>query len=133
MNGGMRMQVKDIMTKKVEFIDGSKMVADAVKKMNQHNVSSLIVDHRGIEDAYGIVTRKDIVNKIVATGADPHTTKVADIMSKPLVFASPGLEHKYAARLLSNTGFRRLPVFDGKVIIGMLSNSDIFAAFSKTI
>lgn len=127
------MKAKDIMTAKVEFIDGSKTVADAIKQMNEYNVSSLIVDHRAVEDAYGIVTRKDIVNKIVATGDDPHTIKVADIMSKPLVFASPGLEHKYAARLLTNTGFRRLPVFDGKVIVGMLSNSDIFAAFSKTI
>lgn len=127
------MKTLDIMTKKVEFIDGSKTVADAIKQMNEHSVSSLIVDHRGMEDAYGIVTRKDIVNKIVATGDNPHTTKVADIMSKPLVFASPGLEHKYAARLLTHTGFRRLPVFDGKVIVGMLSNSDIFAAFSKTI
>ncbi len=127
------MKTQDIMTKKVEFIDGSKTVAEAIKQMNEHSVSSLIVDHRGMEDAYGIVTRKDIVNKIVATGDDPHTTKVADIMSKPLVFSSPGLEHKYAARLLANTGFRRLPVFDGKVIVGILSNSDIFAAFSKTI
>jgi len=126
-------KTQDIMTKKVEFIDGSKTVGEAIKVMNEHSVSSLIVDHRGMEDAYGIVTRKDIVNKIVATGKDPHTTKVADIMSKPLVFASPGLEHMYAARLLANTGFRRLPVFDGKVIVGMLSNSDIFAAFSKTI
>lgn len=127
------MKARDLMTKEVEFIDGSRNVADAIKKMNERNVSSLIVQHRGIEDAFGIVTRKDVVTKVIATGADPHATKVADIMSKPLVFASPGLEHKYVARLLANTGFRRLPVFDGKNIVGMLSNSDIFAAFSKTI
>jgi len=127
------MKAKDLMTKQVEFIDGSKTVAEAIRQMTERNVSSLIVDHRGIEDAYGILTRKDIVTKVIATGADPHATKVADIMSKPLVFASPGLEHKYAARLLANTGFRRLPVFDGKNIIGMLSNSDLFAAYSKTI
>ncbi|RLC45488.1 MAG: hypothetical protein DRH70_07410 [Candidatus Coatesbacteria bacterium] len=127
------MKAKDLMTKQVEFIDGSKTVAEAIRQMTERNVSSLIVDHRSIEDAYGILTRKDIVTKVIATGADPHATKVADIMSKPLVFASPGLEHKYAARLLANTGFRRLPVFDGKNIIGMLSNSDLFAAYSKTI
>ncbi|MBN1592489.1 MAG: CBS domain-containing protein [Candidatus Coatesbacteria bacterium] len=131
--GGTGVKAQDIMTKKVEFIDGSKTVADAIKMMNEHGVSSLIVDHRGVEDAYGIVTRKDVVNKVVATGDDPHKKTVAEIMSKPLVFASPGLEHKYAARLLATTGFRRLPVFDGKNIVGMLSNSDIFAAFSKTV
>lgn len=127
------MKAEDIMTKKVEFVDGSASVADAIRLMTQHGVSSLIVDHRGQEDAYGIITRKDIVTKVVATGVSPQTTKVADVMSKPLVFASPGLEHKYAARLLANTGFRRLPVFDGKNIVGMLSNSDIFKAFAETI
>ena len=127
------MKAEELMTKKVEFIDGSASVADAVRLMTQHDVSSLIVDHRGQEDAYGIITRKDVVTKVIATGESPQTTRVADIMSKPLVFASPGLEHKYAARLLAHTGFRRLPVFDGKNIVGMLSNSDIFKAFAETI
>jgi predicted transcriptional regulator len=30
--------------------------------------------------------------------------------------------------LFHNTGIRRAPVFDGKEIIGILSNSDIFDA-----
>ncbi|MCD6327057.1 CBS domain-containing protein [bacterium] len=127
------MKAQDLMTKKVKFIDGSESVATAIKTMVAEGVSSLIVDHRGPEDAYGIVTRKDVITKITATGLPPETTKVADIMSKPLVFASPGLEHKYAARLLAQTGFRRLPVFDGKNIIGVLSNSDIFNAFAKSV
>jgi len=127
------MKTQEMMTKAVQFIDGSATVAEAIKTMVAKNVSSLIVQHRGPEDAYGILTRKDIVNKIVATGEDPYKVKVADIMSKPLVFASPGLEDKYAARLMSHTGFRRLPVFDGKNIVGVLSNSDIFKAYAKKL
>jgi CBS domain-containing protein len=112
----------------VEFIEGSGTVADAVRQMKLKKVSSLIVNRRGIEDAWGIVTRKDIVNKVVDPGRDPSGVKVHEIMSKPLVMVSPGLYLKYCARLMHMAGIRRAPVFDGKEIVGILSNTDIFNA-----
>ena len=51
-----------------------------------------------------------------------------EIMSKPLITVSPGLALKYCARLFNAAGIRRAPVFDGKEIIGILSNTDIFNA-----
>jgi len=51
---------------------------------------------------------------------------VHEIMTKPLITVSPGLSVKYCARLFAKTGIRRAPVFDGKKIVGILSNSDIF-------
>ncbi len=121
-------KAQDVMTKDVVYIDGSATAADAVKLMRDKGVSSLIVEHRSQEDAYGIVTRKDVVNKVVDPGKDPLKVKVFEIMSKPLVMVSPGLALKYCARLLHHAGIRRAPVFDGKNIIGMLSNTDIFNA-----
>jgi CBS domain-containing protein len=119
-------KAQDVMSKNVVFIDGSKTVAAAIKLMREKGVSSLVVEHRSHEDAYGMVTRKDVVNKIVDPGKDPAKVKVFEIMSKPLVMVSPGLALKYCARLMHHTGIRRAPVFDGKKIIGILSNSDIF-------
>jgi predicted transcriptional regulator len=49
-------------------------------------------------------------------------------MSKPLITVSPGLALKYCARLFNHTDIRRAPVFDGKEIVGILSNTDIFKA-----
>ena len=121
-------KAQDVMTPNVVYIDGSKTVAQAVKLMRAEKVSSLIVRHRSQEDAFGIVTRKDVVNKIVDPGKDPAKVKVYEIMTKPLVMVSPGLALKYCARLMHHTGIRRAPVFDGTKIIGMLSNTDIFNA-----
>jgi len=118
----------DLMTKEVKMIDGSASVTEAVMKMRQEKVSSLVVDHRNQDDAYGILTRKDIVNKVVDPGKDPNALKVFEIMSKPLITVSPGLQIKYCARLMHHAGIRRAPVFDGKNIIGILSNTDIFNA-----
>jgi len=116
----------DVMTKNVVSIDGTATVADAVRLMREESVSSLFVNRRGIEDAWGIVTRKDVVCRVVDPGKDPSEVKVFEIMSKPLITVSPGLALKYCARLFNSTGIRRAPVFDGKEIIGILSNTDIF-------
>jgi CBS domain-containing protein len=116
------------MTKDVVFIDGKKSVADAVRLMKEKKVSSLFVNRRSPADAWGIVTRKDVVNKVVDPGKDPAQVKVFEIMSKPLITVSPGLALKYCARLFNSSGIRRAAVFDGKEIVGILSNTDIFNA-----
>lgn len=118
----------DVMTKGVISIEGTASVADAVRLMRDKKISSLFVNRRGQEDAWGIVTRKDVVNKVVDPGKDPAAVKVFEIMSKPLITVSPGLALKYCARLFNAAGIRRAPVFDGKDIVGILSNTDIFNA-----
>ena len=118
----------DVMTKNVISIEGKASVADAIDLMRKKKVSSLLVNRRDHTDAWGILTRKDVVNKIVDPGKDPHKVKVFEIMTKPLVTVSPGLALKYCARLMHTTGIRRAVVFDGKDVMGMLSNTDIFNA-----
>jgi CBS domain-containing protein len=120
--------VADVMTKDVVFIDGKATVTDAIRLMREKGVSSLVVNRRSHEDAWGIITRKDVVNQVVDPGRDPEYVKVFEIMSKPVIMASPGLTLKYCARLLRRSGFRRAPVFDGKDIVGIVSNTDIFNA-----
>ncbi len=118
----------DVMTKEVVTISGSATVADAIRLMRERKVSSLLVERRSQDDAWGILTRKDVVNKVVDPGKDPAEVKVHEIMSKPLITVSPGLALKYCARLFHAAGIRRAPVFDGKEIVGILSNTDIFNA-----
>ena len=121
-------KVADVMNKNVATIDGSETATSAIAMMRQKKVSSLVVNRRTHEDAWGIVTRKDIVGKIVDPGKDPKSVKVHEIMTKPVVMVSPGLALKYCARLFHNAGIRRAPVFDGKEIVGIISNTDIFNA-----
>jgi len=121
-------KAQDVMSKDVVCIDGTATVADAVRLMREQKVSSVFVNRRGQEDAWGIVTRKDVVNKVIDPGKAPADVMVFEIMSKPLITVSPGLALKYCARLFNAAGIRRAPVFDGKEIIGILSNTDIFNA-----
>jgi len=118
----------DVMTKEVVYIDGGESVSDAIRLMREQKVSSLVVNRREHEDAWGIVTRKDVVTKVVDPGKNPADVKVFEIMTKPVVTVSPSLALKYCARLMNHTGVRRAVVFDGKDILGILSNTDILNA-----
>ena len=123
------MKAADVMRKGVETISSSATVADALRKMQQLKVSSLIVDRRNKSDAYGILTKADIVTKVIEAGPkrkNLSNVKVFQIMSKPLVTVSSGLAIKYCTRVMKKSGVSRVPVFDGKQIVGILSMTDIF-------
>jgi len=125
------MNAKEIMTRKVMMVEDSVTASEAVRKMMEEKISSLIVNRRSDDDAYGIVTRRDVVSKVIALGLNAEEIKVSDIMTKPLVTVTPNLNIKHVARLMSQTGVRRIPVFDGQQMLGLISNSDIFRAFGK--
>jgi len=127
------MKAKDIMSTDIQMTNEEMTVAQIMGKMLKNKVASLIVDRSYDDDSYGIVTRRDIINKVVAVGADPHTLKVKDIMTKPLLIVTPNLSIRDIARLMVHTGVRRMPVFDGHKILGVVSNSDIFTGYGKYI
>ncbi|NPV49519.1 MAG: CBS domain-containing protein [Armatimonadetes bacterium] len=116
---------RDIMTPNVVMIDGTATVAEAVKLMKEKGVRALIVDRRGDEDAYGMVTQRDIAYKVMAQGLDPNEVKVHEIHSKPLIVVNPDLDIKYVARLMANFRLSRAPVIFDKKVQGIVSVSDL--------
>ena|SRR3972149_2361071 len=122
------LKVSDVMRKNVVTIDGNATVSEAVALMRKHKVSSLLVNRRTHDDAWGMLVRKDVVSKVIDPGKDPDKVKVFEIMTKPVIMVSPSLAIKYCARLLNQSGIRRAPVFDGKNVVGIISNSHIFDA-----
>lgn len=118
------MKVADIMTAEVVTILGSATVAEAVCLMKKKVIRTLIVDRRHPQDAYGIITETDIIEKVAAYGKDPKTMRVYEIMTKPCIVVNPDLGVEYAARLFTNTGISCAPVIkDG--LLGIICASDI--------
>jgi len=116
---------KDVMTTEVVTIDGMATAREAAQLMAKKKVRALIVERREAEDAYGIVTQRDVVYEVIASGEDPDEIRVHEIMSKPLVVVNKDLDVKYVARLMANMGLSRAPViFDGK-LQGIVSVSDV--------
>lgn len=127
------MRAKDVMSFPVKTISGFETVAEAMKKMVKEDCYSLIVEKRDEGDAYGIITRKDIMSEVISYDRDPKTIKVHQIMTKPLITVPPELEIEYVARLMSRVNVRRVPVLDGSRLVGIVSEVDIFRAYVKKI
>src|SRR5215467_14357720 len=80
----MTINVSDTMTKKLESIEGTASVQETAKKMNDTNVSSLlIVDNEG--NPLGLVTERDLARKVCIN--DVYTSKITnkEIMSSPII------------------------------------------------
>ena len=118
-------RARDIMTTDVVTVEGTATVAEAVELMKKRRVRALIVERRSEDDAYGIVTQRDVVYRVVAQGRDPATVKVHEIMTKPLVVVNPDLDVKYVARLMAQRGLSRAPVLFGQKLQGVVSITDI--------
>lgn len=117
---------QEVMTKDVASISAHATVAEAIHRMRERRVGSLLVERVSPSDTWGIVTQTDIVQKVVAMGKDPGQVEVAAIMTKPVTTVRPDTPLKECARLMAREQIRRVFVFDGHNIVGVVSASDIF-------
>ncbi|MBN2014833.1 MAG: CBS domain-containing protein [Candidatus Altiarchaeota archaeon] len=122
------MNVCDIMKKDVVTIKKDAPVSAAMKLMIKHDIGSLLVKEGG---EYGIITRKDIVNKVIAYEGDLTKVKVVEVFTEPILTVSPDISVKEVARLMAKSNVRRFPVVDKGELVGIISNSDVLKSFIK--
>jgi len=114
------------MEKDVQSINEDATVIDAAKQMAKdvgRFGGYLIVLKQG--SPLGILTERDLVNKILARGADPSKTKVSEVMSTPLVTIDPDEDLLKAAEMMRQKNVRKLPVVRNGIIYGIITADDI--------
>jgi CBS domain-containing protein len=122
MNG----ELNDILLQKgsgVHRIDGGASVLDAVRKMVELNVGSLLVTEQG-EDV-GIVTERDYLRRVTLQGRTERDTAVREICSTPLVVATPATTVDQCMALMTERRVRHVPVVDGAKVVGIVSIGDL--------
>ena len=117
------LRVEDVMVKEVITIDEDFTVKEAAEIMNKFEIGCLIGVKKG--KAMGILTERDVLKRVVAEGKDASKTKVRDAMTSPLVIAEPGMDLAEAVKLMFQMKIKKLPVVDGKRLVGLVSLTDI--------
>jgi CBS domain-containing protein len=117
----MMIRVKDMMTSKVRTIPSTASAADAAKAMARWKIGCLIVSDG--RTAVGIITEGDI-SRLVAKGLDPQKAPVTSSRRR-LVTTEPGERIEVAARTMAQAGVKKLPVMDGKELVGIITQTDI--------
>lgn len=124
--------VVSIMKSPVVSIEANKSVAEAIHQMQEKCISSLMVTPATPGEPEGMMTKRDIISKVVSHGKDPKTLNVQDVMTTSLITVPPDYPLADAARLMSEKGIRRVLVRQGGKIIGIVSDTDIFRAVEES-
>jgi signal-transduction protein with cAMP-binding, CBS, and nucleotidyltransferase domain len=124
------MTIADIMSVRPVAADVSATVGAALDVMRERGVSSVLVLPPPGSTEYGIVTKRDVIGKVVREGIDPGSIRLGDIMTWRLTSVQPSWTLERAAELMATANVRRLPVGQGGQIIGLVSDTDIFTALA---
>ncbi len=127
LNIGVR--VRAFMTTKMDAVEVGSSVKEAVKKMVETEIESVLVTERG--DPIGIITERDILRRVVYAGANTDK-RVEEIMSHPLITVDPLATLGEAAQIMLQKKIRRLLVKQGEKTIGIITERDIQRAFMET-
>ena len=104
-------------------IDADDSVLDAVRKMVDANVGSLLVVVNG--SIQGIVTERDYLRRVTLEGRTDAETPVREIMTSPLIVIGPETSVDECMALMTDRRIRHLPVVDDGRIVAVVSIGDI--------
>ena len=113
---------QDIMIKNVVVSDPEDLVAVAKLKMLRANIGGLPVVENGV--LIGLITHRDIL----LAGGEALKLKVEELMSKDVVMVNKETSFKKISKIMSETGYQRIPVADGKNLVGLITQSCIIKA-----
>jgi CBS domain-containing protein len=117
---------RDVVTISSEFT--AREAADAMKA---RAVGSLVVLRDGAP--VGIVTDRDLLERVVAGGKDAGSTSISDVMSHPLRAAKPGDTLEQIVELMSSYGIRRVPVLSDGELAGIVALDDILVKVAEEL
>ena len=122
----MRDRVSDVIggkSRDVLTIESDASVYDAVKRMVERNVGSLLVTVDGRIE--GIVTERDYLRRVTLEGRNDRETPVAEIMSSSLIVVTLETSVDECMSVMTDHRIRHVPVVDDGEIVAVVSIGDV--------
>jgi signal-transduction protein with cAMP-binding, CBS, and nucleotidyltransferase domain len=110
-------------------IEAEASVFEAVKRMVEANVGSLLVTESG--EITGIVTERDYLRHVALAERTDKETAVREVMSSPLIVVTAQTTVDECMALMTDRRIRHVPVVDGGEVVGIVSIGDVVKFKSK--
>lgn len=124
----------EICNREVVIVSRQTSISEAAWLMRENHVGDVVVvsEEDGRRKPVGIVTDRDVVMDVVASGLDPEHLTVEEIMAPELATVQEKTGVFEAIRYMRDKGVRRMPVVgsDGE-LIGILSLDDLLELLSE--
>ena len=98
-------------------------VADCARRMKEKQIGAVLVMENS--RLVGILSERDCVNRVIASGLDAGATKVADVMTRDPACVAPDTSLYDAIEIVTNYRVRHLPVVENDEIVGVVSARDL--------
>jgi CBS domain-containing protein len=123
-NAMLAMPVGQLARNRPVMIAADASIADAARLMSTHNVSSILIGDP--QQMTGIVTDRDLRNRVLARGLDPAMPVSAIMTADP---ASLDVDHPVfeAFLVMVNRGIHHLPLTQGGRPVGMITTRDLIS------
>jgi CBS domain-containing protein len=125
--------VSSFMTRNVKTETDDQNIQAVCKTMNENNIGSIVIVTMGSNSLkpVGIITERDIVR--IMGRLDPVLLHMPmrDLMSKPLITLPPHSSIKDALQIMQQKNVRRIPIVDGEIMQGIVTDKDVFQAILK--
>jgi CBS domain-containing protein len=119
-----------VKNRKVYSLEADKTVLEAARYMMEHNIGAVPVLRDG--ELVGIFSERDIMNRVVAAGRLPGTTKISEVMTSNPKTVSITESVDNCLFVMQEFGFRHLLIVEGKDLRGLLSIRDILVGATKS-
>lgn len=117
--------VSDVM-KDIISIEGSSFISKAAQKMIENKIGSIIVTEEGVPS--GIVTRSDMISKVIVAHLEPGSNQIKTIMSTPLISIDQDTPILEAMRFLRDSDINQVLIKEADKLTGIVSEGDLIRA-----
>ena len=120
------MKIEESMTKNVITQPEHASVHEAVKLLNKKKIGCLIVINN--DQITGIVTERDLLEKVIEKCRNPKETKISEIMTRHVIVGKLDMELHEAAELMFRNKVKKLPIIKENKLAGIITLTDIARA-----
>ena len=118
------MRIKEIM-RPARTISETATIKEAAQSMNKHRMGSLIAIDEKQKKVTGILTERDVLEKVTALNKLASKVKVMDIMTKKVITIGPNSLIDDAVYLLIQHKIKKLPVVENHELLGIITSKDL--------
>jgi CBS domain-containing protein len=117
------LSVRDTMTRDVKVVREDTNMQEVIATMLKFDISSVVVVQK--ERPIGLITHKDILERVLQPELLPATLTARNVMSASLATIGEEASLEEAARLMAKKGFKKLLVVQDGKLVGIITSTDI--------
>lgn len=117
--------VSDVM-KDIISIEADALVSEAAQKMIENRIGSIIITENG--EPKGIITRSDMIKRVIVAYQDPRETTAGSVMSTPLISIKACTPILDAMRYIRDHDINQVLLSENSKFVGIVSEGDLVRA-----